>query len=31
MPIACHPNTGWQWCMLEDKKKEMDPMFIEEF
>ena len=31
MPMACHPNWSWQWRMLEDEKKEMDPMFIEEF
>ena len=28
--VAWHPNRWWDWCMSEDKKKEIDPMFIEE-
>ena len=30
MPVAWHPNRWWDWCVSEDEKKEMDPMFIEE-
>ena len=30
MPVAWHPNRQWDWCMPEDQKKEIDPMFIEE-
>ena len=30
MPVAWHPNRWWGWCMSEDEKKEIDPMFIEE-
>ena len=30
MPAAQYPNKWWYWCMLEDEKKELDPMFIEE-
>ena len=30
MPVACHPNRRWDWCVSEDVKKEIDPMFIEE-
>ena len=29
MPVAQHPNRWWDWCMSEDEKKEIDPMFIE--
>ena len=28
--VAWHPNRWWDWCLLEDEKKEIDPMFIEE-
>ena len=21
MPVACHPNSFWDWCMSEDGKK----------
>ena len=31
MPVACHPNIWWDWSMSEDQKKEIDPMFIEEW
>ena len=31
MPVAWHLNRWWDWCVLEDKKKEIDPSFIEEF
>ena len=30
MPEAWHPDRWWDWCMVEDEKKETDPMFIEE-
>ena len=30
MPVACHPNSFWDWCMSEDGKK-VDPMIIEEW
>ena len=30
MPTAWHPNGWWNWCMLKDKKKEIDSIFIEE-
>ena len=28
--IAWHPKRWWDWWMLEDEKKEIDPIFIEE-
>ena len=30
MLVAWHSNRWWDWCMSEEKKKEIDPMFIEE-
>ena len=30
MVIAWHPKRWWDWCVSEDEKKEIDPMFIEE-
>ena len=30
LPIAWHPNRWWDFCVSEDEKKEIDPMFIEE-
>ena len=30
MPVAWHTNRWWDWCVSEDEKKEIDPMFIEE-
>ena len=30
MPIAWHPNRWWNFCVSEDEKKEIDPIFIEE-
>ena len=30
MPVACHPNIWWDWCVSEDQKEEIDPMFIKE-
>ena len=29
MPAVWHSNRWWNWCMSEDEKKEIDPMFIE--
>ena len=30
MPAVWDLNRWWDWCMSEDEKKEIDPMFIEE-
>ena len=30
MLVAWHSNRWWDWCISEEKKKEIDPMFIEE-
>ena len=30
MPVACNLNRWWDWCMPEDEKEEIDPVFIEE-
>ena len=30
MPAVWHPSRWWNWCMSEDEKKEVDPMFIED-
>ena len=30
MPVAWHPNRWWDWCLSEDDKKEVDPVFMEE-
>ena len=30
MPVAWHQIRWWDWCMSENEKKEIDPMFIEE-
>ena len=30
MLVAWHSSRWWDWCMSEEKKKEIDPMFIEE-
>ena len=30
MPVAWHPNRWWDFCVSEDEKKEIDPVFIEE-
>ena len=27
MPIAWHSRRGWNFCMLEDEKKEIEPTF----
>ena len=31
MPVAWHPDRWWDWCISEDEKKEIDPIFIKEF
>ena len=30
MPVAWHPNRRWDWCVSDDEKKEIDPMFTVE-
>ena len=30
MPIALHPKRWWNFCVSEDEKEEIDPIFIEE-
>ena len=30
MPVACHPNRWWDYCMSKHENKEIDPIFIEE-
>ena len=30
MTIGWHPKRYWDWCVSEDAKKEVDPVFIEE-
>ena len=29
MPVAWHPKRGWNFCMQEDEKKEIEPIFTE--
>ena len=29
MPIICHPERWWNFCMAEDDKKETEPIFTE--
>ena len=29
MPTAFHPKRGWNFCMSEDEKKEIEPTFID--
>ena len=29
MPIAWHPKRWWDFCMSEDEKKEIEPIFTE--
>ena len=31
IPVAWHPNKLRDWCVSDFDKKEIDPMFIEEF
>ena len=28
MQVVCHPSRWWDWCVSEDEKKEIDPIFI---
>ena len=30
MLVAWHPDRWWDWCMSEDEKRVINPMFIEE-
>ena len=30
MPVVWHPNRWQHFCMSEDEKKEIDPIFMEE-
>ena len=27
MPVTWHPSRWWDWCMLEDEKKQIEPIF----
>ena len=29
MPTALHPKRWWNFCMPEDSKKEIEPVFVE--
>ena len=29
MPVAWHPNRWWDWCVSENEKKEIEPIFTE--
>ena len=29
MPAACHPSRWWDWCLPEDWKKEIEPIFTD--
>ena len=29
MPVSWHPNRWWDWCVSEDEKKEIEPIFAE--
>ena len=29
MPTAWHPKRWWNFCMREDEKKEIEPIFTE--
>ena len=29
MPVAWHPKEWWSFCMSEDDKKEIEPIFTE--
>ena len=28
MHVAWHPKTWWDWCLIEDKKKEIEPILL---
>ena len=29
MPVACYPTRLWDWCLLEDEKKGIEPVFTD--
>ena len=29
MPVSWNPNRWWDWCVSEDEKKEIEPIFAE--
>ena len=29
VPIAWHPTKWWDWCIVEDEKKEIDSIFTD--
>ena len=29
MPVACYPTRLWDWCLLEDEKKGIEPIFTD--
>ena len=29
MPVAWHPKRWWNFCMSEEEKKEIEPIFTE--
>ena len=29
MPVAWNPTTWWDWCLPEDEKKRMEPIFAD--
>ena len=29
MPVVWHPKRWWNFCMSEDEKKEIEPIFTE--
>ena len=31
MPVVWHPTKRWDWCMLEDEKKEIHLIFTDKF
>ena len=30
MPVAWQPARPWNWCIPEDEKKEIEPLFIDQ-
>ena len=28
MHVACHPKRWWDWCLIEDKKKDIEPILL---
>ena len=29
MPVAWHPTRWWNWCLPEDEKKRVEPIFTD--